>query len=112
MNREAFIEAAKRLNVASFSVDGMPEDVYIRHLDGIERNEFETFCHEHKSNNIGIMAKLISMCVSGPSGEQIFTVDDMPEIEKFNATVLMELFEHASMLNALTDDDKNEIMGN
>lgn len=111
LTREQILSTNDRPTVA---VD-VPEwggTVYVRTMSGSDRAQFETLCAGQPLATGKIMEKLVTFTVCDENGERIFNDDDVEELSKKNAGVILRIFQKAAELNALRETDVENIKGN
>lgn len=111
LTREQILSADDR-PVVAVEVPEWGGTVYVRTLSGIDRAKFEALCAGQPVETGQIMEKLVAFAACDESGNSLFTQDDVTELSKKNATVLLRVFSVASRLNALQESDIEKIKGN
>ena len=100
------------------SPDVKPEDAYVwvRTMEGEERDKWEESLtvqggKKIKVNLDGIRAKLaVKTCVDD-DGNQLFTEEDIAKLNKLSCLPLARVFDVASRLNGLSQEDIDDIVG-
>ena len=89
------------------------EQVGLRIMSGTERETWEQqifvdgkVSHEH------LRAKLLAKTICDDQGARCFTDADIPQISAMPAPIVIQLFNEAQRLNALTRDDVEEMAKN
>lgn len=118
LTKETILKADDR----PYEVVHCPEwggDVTIRTMMGSERDAYEQSIERMKEgrgpriNLLGLKARLVVLtALDEPGGAQLFTMNDVAELNKKSARVIDRLFQVASRLNGLTADDVEELLGN
>lgn len=75
--------------------------VYVRSLTGAERDQVERMAVSDTVSK----AAIVAMVAVDENGEQLFTKDDIPALEKKNGTALLRIVNAAFRLNFLSDDE-------
>jgi hypothetical protein len=115
LSREA-IFAAKDLDTVEVEVPEWHGTVMIRGLTGRERDDFEASMMERRGKHMvpnvaNVRAKLIVKCVIDESGKRVFTDQDANEMGEHSAAAVNRIYEAASKLSGLTDEDVEELAG-
>lgn len=97
------------VKVPEWGGDGI---VYLRPMGGTERAHFEALAAGQAVATGQVMEKLIAFTACDENGNLLFTSEDVAELAKKNAGVLMRVFSVASRLNALSDVDVEALKGN
>jgi len=90
-------------------------DVYVKGLDGTERDLFEaSFVENRGKGNTrikleNIRAKLVALTACDENGERLFASKDAEALGKKSAAALQRVFEVAQRLSGLTPDDVEEL---
>ena len=88
--------------------------VFVKVMSGKQRDAWEASVVSRKDkdgkiNTAGLRSMLVATCVCDESGNEIFTAEDIPEIENKNASVLQRIFDEAAKLNGLTGESAEAI---
>lgn len=116
LGREAILAAS---DAATEDVE-VPEwggTVRVRGLSGIERDEFESsmLVKRGKHRDVSLLnarAKLVSLSVVDDAGARVFSDRDVAELGNKSAAALTRVYEVASRLSGLSDEDVDELEGN
>jgi len=118
LNREAILQA-EDLDRELVSVPEWGGEVYVRALTGDERDEFEASMIEMRPGKGGrteavpklqqIRANLVARTVCGADGERMFTSANVTELGAKSAAALDRLYEVASRLSGLREEDIKEL---
>lgn len=122
LNRDAILGA---VDVQSEKVD-VPEwggDVIIRGLTGDELDAFQGSIRQFRPSldgkgmepvliQEGMRAKLLVKCLVDEAGERLFTDQDAPALGAKNGSVIDKLYDIASRLSGLSEEEKAEMEGN
>ena len=97
--------------------DGEPGTVLVRGLTGKERDSFEDSLYQQRGrqmvrNAANIRAKLVIRCVIGDDGEPLFGPEDIPVLGEKSGAALDRLWEVASRLSGMNEDDIEAMEGN
>ncbi len=97
----------------------MGEDVgvIVRGLNGTERDRFEGSILDQsgkktKVNMQNARARLVSMSVVDEKGKLVFSQADVQALGSKNAAALDRIFEAASRLSGISEDDMEELVKN
>ena len=95
--------------------------VRVRGMTGTERDAFETALvkkdpvkgrrngSDPEVDTRNLRAKLCASCIIDADGDRLFTDDDIPELGKKSGAALAKIFDVASRLSGITDDDVKEM---
>ena len=87
--------------------------VYIKTMTGAERDLFEQRIHDQKKNekiNIkGVRSFLLALTICDASGKNIFSKEDMDEIDKKSAKVITDLFKVAQRMNGIGEEEMADL---
>ena len=122
LNRDAILGA---VDVQTEKVD-VPEwggDVIIRGLTGDELDAFQGSIRQFRPSldgkgmepvliQEGMRAKLLVKCLVDETGERLFTDQDAPALGAKNGAVIDKLYDIASRLSGLSEEEKAEMEGN
>ena len=91
--------------------------IYLRALRADERDEYEQSLMVRRGKTVemrmrGARAKLVVACAVDSQGVNIFTPDDVESVGSLDAATLDRLFEIASRLSGLREEDVQELTGN
>lgn len=91
--------------------------LYISTLSGAARDAYEASVVSYKGNvpeqNLeNIRAKFVAAAATDEDGNPLFTSDQVKELGKKSAAVLDRLFDIAQKLNAISDEDIEELAKN
>lgn len=75
--------------------------LYVRALNGVERDQVERMAVSDTVSK----AAIVAMVAVDENGEQLFTNDDIPALEKKNGTALLRIVNAAFTLNFLSDEE-------
>ena len=117
----------KKLTKADiFAADDLPTEdidipewggvVTVRTLTGVERDEWELAAYKATRNKQtdtrGLKARLVQLTVVNGNGGLMFTVPEVPKLNKKSAAAIDRIFEVAQRLNHFTTEDVEELAGN
>lgn len=91
--------------------------VYVSTMSGTAKDMYESLCLEYvggkmKQKEGNIRAKLIAASVTDEAGNLMFKASQVEALGKKSARALDRVFEVASRLNAVTNDDVKELAKN
>lgn len=116
LSREAIL-AASDLTTIEVEVPEWNGIVLVRALTGRERDEFEASILERRGkrmepNVANIRAKLVVKCCVGEDGQRLFTDQDANALGEHSAAAVNRIYEAASKLSGLTDEDVEDLAEN
>lgn len=111
------IFAAQDLRFVTVNVPEWGGKVRIKSMTGEDRDAFEMAITEatasdRKLNIKNIRARLVALTVVDDSGAPLFTEGDVAALAKKSAAALSRIYAAAQKLNALTNDDVEELAKN
>ncbi|OHV42179.1 hypothetical protein BBK14_11190 [Parafrankia soli] len=88
--------------------------VRLRSITGAQRDQFEQSCllqkgKERRVNMRGARARLIALCAVDEHGGKLFGDDDVAALGRRNAKPLDRLYDAATKLCGLSEDDMDEL---
>jgi len=91
--------------------------VRVRGLSGIERDEYEQEMVERRGKRVeanlrNARARLVALCAIDEDGARLFTNSDVRALGAKSAAALNRVYEAASVLSGLTEDDLEELAEN
>lgn len=91
--------------------------VYVRSLTGAERDAWEAEGYLSKNekgqpNLYNLRARLVVLCAVDAEGNRLFTKEQAEALGEKNAGALDKIYERAQRLNALRDEDIEDLAGN
>jgi hypothetical protein len=89
-------------------------DVYVRGMNGAERDKFEASIVQTKGkdqtlNMVNIRAKLASMTICDEKGNRLFSDADIAKLATKSAAALQRVFTVAQRLSGIGEDDVKEL---
>lgn len=113
LNKEEILQA-QDLKTELVSVPEWGGDVYVRGMNGAERDKFEASIVQTKGkdqtlNMVNIRAKLASMTVCDVNGARLFTDADIAKLATKSAAALQRIFAVAQRLSGIGEDDVKEL---
>lgn len=115
------------LNAVDVQTEKVPvpewgDDVIIRGLTGDELDAFQGAVRQFRPTfdgkgmepvlvQDGMRAKLLVKCLVDEAGERLFTDQDAPALGAKNGAVIDRLYDIASRLSGLSDEEKKEMEG-
>lgn len=116
------------LNAVDVQTEKVPvpewgDDVIIRGLTGDELDNFQGSVRQFRPTfdgkgmetvliQDGMRAKLLVKCLVDEAGERLFTDQDAPALGAKNGAVIDRLYDVASRLSGLSEEEKAEMEGN
>lgn len=91
--------------------------VLVRGLTGRERDSFEASIMERRGKQLvpnvaNVRAKLACRCIIDENGRRVFSDQDADELGEKNASAMNRVYDVASRLSGMTDDDLEELVEN
>ncbi len=90
--------------------------VRVKTLTGAERDQYEADSVKMEGNRrkmVGnLRARLVALCVINEDGTPMFTRADVMKLGQKSAPALDRVFEVAARLNAMSDEDMDDLAGN
>lgn len=96
--------------------------VWVRGLTAGERDEFENTVLRQRPTKKGRVVQTVSlqdararlavMSVVDNEGQRLFTYDDVARLSQLSASAVDRIFDVASRLSGMTDEDVDELLGN
>ena len=88
--------------------------VRLSQVMGYARDRWESECIDSKGKPIkeNMRARLLAMSIVDEKGDLMFTTDDIEELGKKSANILDKLFFASRNLNAVSDEDVEELAKN
>lgn len=113
LSRDAILDA-KDLSTRDVEVPEWGGTVRIKMLTAEERDKFEASTvtikgGTQKMNVENLRARLIVLCVVNEAGERMFTNADVRMLGKKSSAALQRVFNACQELNAVTDDDLEDL---
>lgn len=108
------ILTAQDCKIVEVEVPEWRGSVFVKVMSGKQRDAWEAFVVSRKDkdgkiNTAGLRSMLVATCVCDELGNELFTNEDIPEIEKRNASALQRIFDEAAKLNGLTGESAEAI---
>lgn len=102
------------VSVEPISIPEWGGDAFIKVMTGTERDSWEMYASKQmeKTNGVNIRAKLVCLCLCDETGKRIFGDGQVDALSKKSARALNRVYEAATALNKLTDDDIAELEKN
>ena len=112
LTRDAIL-AVQDTKTEEVSVPEWGGSVLVRGMTGRERDDFEGSMIVQAAGQTArdlrnTRAKLVAKCVIGDDGRRLFTDDDVTALGEKSAAALVRVFEVASRLSGLSDEDVAE----
>ncbi len=109
------ILAAEDVKLELLSVPEWGGHVYVRVMSGTDRDAFEAGIASRPGgppNLANVRARLCALCVCDDKGVRLFSDHEVGELGKKSGAALNRVFEAAQRLNALTDEEVEELAKN
>ncbi|MFD8117096.1 hypothetical protein [Streptomyces microflavus] len=108
------ILSAEDITVEVFPVPEWGGDVRLRMLTAAERDRFEASTIEtrggkQKQNLANLRARLVALCIVDENGVRVFQSGDVTRLGNKSASALQRLFDKCNEMNALSEDDIEEL---
>ena len=87
-------------------------DVFVRMMNGNERDAYEEWCTSVKRSLIGVRGRLAALCIVDEKGVRLFSDDDIESLGEKSAAALERIVSAAMKLNAVSDGDIEELTKN
>lgn len=100
------------LRKEKLSVPEWGGDVFIRVMNGIERDAYEEWASSAGKSLKGIRGRLAALCLVNEAGERLFSDEDVDALGKKSAAALERVVTAAMKLNAVTSEDVKELEKN
>jgi len=119
LSRKDILDAVD-LKTEEVQVPEWAGSVFVRGLNGLERDQFEALIVDFKASDKNhtvmtldnIRAKLVVLSVVDEEGELLFQADDIAALGLKSASALQRVFEVAQRLSGLTKEDVAELAKN
>ena len=113
LSKEQILEA----NDSKTEIVSVPEwggDVIISTMSGFARDRFEASClgKSGGTNMVNIRAKLVAATVVDEAGQLMFNEKDIAKLGNKSCAALERVFEAAQKLNAIGDEDVEDLAKN
>jgi hypothetical protein len=112
LTREQIL-ASSDVEIQTVNVPEWGGEVGVKTLTGSEKDSWEAG-RQRKDGSFNlenVRASLVAACVCDAEGQKIFTLADIVDIGKRSAKSLDRVFAIAKKMNAVTDEDLEEIEG-
>ena len=108
------ILAVKDIQVELVPVPEWGGEVYVKGMDGTERDAFEASIVEQRGkktsvNMSNVRAKLAAQTICDENGQRLFNDADVKALGKKSASALQRVFEVAQRLSGIGDSDIKEL---
>ncbi len=110
LNREDIFKA-NDLKKVKIEVPEWGGHIYVRNMSGHGRRIFQNNTISKDKVPEDFVELLIIATACDKDGNLIFTMDDLPELQKKSSAVLSRIFDAAADLNALTEKSIEKISG-
>ena len=110
------IQKAKDLPVRDVEVPEWGGIVRMQTLSGAERDSFADTVQQRKKGEVielkGLKVFLLSLAIVGENGERLFSEADLDELNAKSVKVLETLFEIATEMNGIGEEEEEELRKN
>jgi len=110
------IQKAKDLPTRDVEVPEWGGIVRMQTLSGAERDSFADTVQQRKKGEVielkGLKVFLLSLAIVGENGERLFSEADLDELNAKSAKVLETLFEIATEMNGIGEEEEEELRKN
>jgi len=116
-DKQTILALKSRLKVEPVEIDGLDAPIFVRGLNGRERDGFENACFQQRGKQRvmtteNIRAKLLVRAICDDQGARLFTDADENDLGTIPADILDRLFTVAQKLSGLAAGDIEEMTGN
>ena len=116
LTREAILES-KDIKTEEVAVPEWGGEVLVRGLTGRERDEFESAIMQRRGKHLvpdvfNVRARLVTWCVIDEDGNHLFEPGDITTLGEKNGAAINRIFEVASKLSGMTDEDVEDLVEN
>ena len=117
LNKDEIIALADRREVRVVPIEGYGEFT-LREMSGTDRDAFEQSMMKVQGEKVtpnltNARAKLLSKCLVDVAGELMFvSANDVANLGKLGSKVLSRLYDEATELNGLSEQDVEDLAGN
>lgn len=115
LNKKQILDV-KDLPIEEVFISEWNDSVFVRGLNGRERDSFELSVIDQKSKNKvnleNIRAKLCALTICDENGELLFSENEVNEVAKKSGAALGKIFVVAQRLSGLSENDVKEMSEN
>jgi len=113
LNRDTILDSVD-LPMELVSVPEWGGDLYVRTLNGTERDQFEQSMvgKKNKTNLDNVRARFAVLTICDESGTRLFRANDAEALGKKSAAALDRVFSVAQRLNGFSAEDAEELAKN
>ena len=112
LNRSQIL-SAKDLPIEEVAVPEWGGTVFVRGMNGAERDAFELSVVDQKQRGrldlSNVRAKLCALTICDEKGERVFSEKDVEALAKKSATALSRVFIVAQRMSGMSEEDAKEI---
>jgi len=113
LNRDEIL-AVDDIQIELIEVPEWGGAVFVKGMTGAERDRFESGIvrisgDESQVNMVDIRAKLCAATAVDEDGKKLFTAADIKELTKKSAVALQKVYEAATRLSGMSDEDVEEL---
>lgn len=101
------ILAADDLPRAEVAIPEWGGSIFVRTMNGSERDRFEAA--HLKAPGVDFRARVAVACACDDQGAPLFTAEDIPALGAKSSAALTRIFEAASKLNRMSDQDYDQL---
>lgn len=114
LSREELLERGKKLRKELVELPELGGAVYVRELAGWERDAFEASLMQQVGNTYvmklkNARARLAALSICDENGKRLFSEKDAQELGKISAAALDRIFEAASRLSRIGEEELEEL---
>lgn len=114
-----FKQGMARFKPQPVDVPELEGDVYVRVLNGLERDQFEAGFISESGDQLpkaerlrNFRGRLVTLCACDGGGNRIFSDAHAEQVGRMPAPILDRIYEVAARINRLSNDDVKELVGN
>lgn len=116
-DKQTILSLKSRLKVEPVEIDGLSAPIFVRGLNGRERDAFENACFQQRGKQRvmtteNIRAKLLVRAICDHEGTRLFSDIEENDLGSIPADILDRLFTVAQKLSGLGSTDIEDMTGN
>jgi len=115
LTRESILSAPD-VDIEYVQVPEWKGGLYVRNLSGTQRDAFENACAKARRGGAldvrGLMTRYVVLTACDADGTAVFTDADVDALNAKSARALSRVFDAAQRVNAMTDEDVENLLGN
>lgn len=117
LSREELLERGKKLRKELVELPELGGAVYVRELAGWERDAYEASLMQQVGNTYvmklkNARARLAALSICDENGNRLFSERDVQELGKISAAALDRIFDAASKLSRIGEEEIKEVVKN